>query len=795
MADQVISTQLFAHDQNTAAQRAEGLWRELQDVLGERYDVLGWLGYDRVGNHMYLARDRERVQLVGVRLAAIDPDPQGREQYRSSVLPRFDPNLLELGGVCSSCGKRITGWESECATCGAPPGVVGEDSSAIEGRARRGVAGKYEVIGAVPRAAELPLVYFGREFATGRLVALRFKAVDTGGGALELTGVTMLTPVSHSPHSGPVGPLDHGLSYPPGTAARKVCPKCERVYPADANFCPNDQNELVLEGQAEPLVGTVIGNRYKVLRRLGAGGMGRVYLAEHISFGRRDAVKIMAPGLATNAEAVRRFRREAENASRVKHRNCAMIYDFGETGSGSYYIAMEFVDGQSLAELVVEQGTMPLERVIGLTLQICDALHAAHSLEPSVVHRDLKPDNVMVTTEGGAELVKVVDFGIAKAVQGQSLSAPGLLIGTPAYMSPEQLVGDPVDPRSDIYSLGCILYELCTGRRAYSGLTIEEITFQKLQGKPPRLAMLRPELPRELEAIIDKALARSPGDRYGTVAGFRDAVRQLKPLPAGSIAAPPTRRWPSTAGRRAVMLGGSLLAAVILAYAIPKLIDDRSGSAAKATADSLAVRNREREQAVQQERERQDSIRRERGRQDSIRQAREQAAKQERERQDSIRREREHQDSIKRAEEEARKPLKLGPAGGAGGNLFSDICEDYVRGIRVRAGYWIDAVQLICRSGSQPLRGGAGGTEQTFWLRPGEYVTAIRGSALAPNLPYVFSLQIRTTYRSSPVYGNGGPTKGSVPFAFVVPAGRRFAGLWGKSSRSVDALGVVTLGR
>jgi serine/threonine protein kinase len=590
MPELVIKTELSVGDGSSAAQRAKAIWRELQAATSDTHDILGWLGYDRLNNHVYLGRHRSSGALHGFQLVLLDPFPSGEDRFRARQLDVFDPSLIELGGTCSSCGKKLTGWEVECVSCGLPPGVpagagVPERGNLLLAAARRVTAGRYEVLGPFPRAPGLAAAYFGRELTTGSIVVFWLREVGTDAArqttyaqtqtiytqsqtTYALGPVHTVTPASASPHSGEVGPLEDAAGLATGErAGRKVCPHCKTVYPPEANFCVRDQRELVLEGQDEPMIGMIIGGRYKVLRRLGAGGMGRVYLAEHLGFGRQDAVKIMAPGLAADADAVRRFRREAENASRVKHRNCATIYDFGDTGTASYYIAMEFIEGATLAGILADHGTMPLERVLDITLQICDALQAAHALQPPVVHRDLKPDNVMIAAEEGCDVVKVVDFGIAKAVQGQSLSATGIVIGTPAYMSPEQLFGKPVDTRGDIYSVGCILYELCTGRRAYPGDSPEEIAFKKTQGAPPRPSEVRPELPSELDAVVVKALARTPESRHATITEFRDALRRIQatastaPLRRGGPPRPPWRTH-----YRAYLVGG-LVGLSILAYA------------------------------------------------------------------------------------------------------------------------------------------------------------------------------------------------------------------------------------
>ena len=190
----------------------------------------------------------------------------------------------------------------------------------------------------------------------------------------------------------------------------KVCPVCSTEYADDVRFCPNDGQTLRSSGPTEDLVGQVIADRYHVLKKLGEGGMGQVYLAEHMKMGRRSAIKVMNPSLVHDPDAVARFNREAANASRITHPNVCAIYDFGETPDGLIYLAMEFVEGEPLTDLLARDRVLPLARAASIFLQVVDALQAAHDL--GIVHRDLKPDNIMLTrARDGSDVVKVVDFG------------------------------------------------------------------------------------------------------------------------------------------------------------------------------------------------------------------------------------------------------------------------------------------------------------------------------------------------------------------------------------------------
>ena len=305
----------------------------------------------------------------------------------------------------------------------------------------------------------------------------------------------------------------------------KICPLCATEYPDGTRFCPNDGQTLRASSPAADLVGQVVADRYHIVRKLGEGGMGQVYLAEHVKMGRQSAIKVMNPAMVHDADAVARFNREASNASRISHPNVCAIYDFGETSEGLIYLAMEFIDGVPLSTVLEREGALPVHRAAGLCLQVAEALQAAHDL--GIVHRDLKPDNIMLARgRSGQEIVKVVDFGIAKAVTGdaggQKVTKTGLVIGTPEFMSPEQLAGDSVDGRSDLYSLALVLYRAITGRLPFEGDTVQETMVKRLTDEPRPLAQARPDLPFPpgLQACLDQALARMPGQRYQSVAKF-----------------------------------------------------------------------------------------------------------------------------------------------------------------------------------------------------------------------------------------------------------------------------------
>ncbi|HEY5159663.1 MAG TPA: Stk1 family PASTA domain-containing Ser/Thr kinase [Gaiellaceae bacterium] len=261
----------------------------------------------------------------------------------------------------------------------------------------------------------------------------------------------------------------------------------------------------------DPLIGALFDGRYKILKKLGSGGMATVYLAEDQELGRRIAIKILNARHASDKQFVERFRREASSAAGLSHPNIVQIYDRGNA-EGTYYIAMEVIEGRSLKELVVQRGPSPIPVAINYTRQILAALRFAH--RNGVVHRDIKPHNVLVDDEGR---VKVTDFGIARAGASE-MTEVGSIIGTAQYLSPEQARGAPVDDRSDLYSVGVLLYELLTGEAPYNGDTPVEIAMKHLSAVPEPPSAKRPEISPELDSVVLRALAKNPDDRYQSAA-------------------------------------------------------------------------------------------------------------------------------------------------------------------------------------------------------------------------------------------------------------------------------------
>ena len=303
----------------------------------------------------------------------------------------------------------------------------------------------------------------------------------------------------------------------------KLCPQCGTRYEGDNRFCTLDGATLVLENPADSLTGNVLADRYLIDRKLGEGGMGEVYLAEHIRMKRKVAVKVMRAWLTKDPAAIGRFHREAENASQITHPNVAGVYDFGETPEGLVYLAMEFVEGEPLTAVLEREKVLNHIRASDIVSQTADALAAAHSL--GILHRDLKPDNVMIgRTRSRTDLVKLLDFGIARVMgrETQHFTSTGLIVGTPEWMSPEQIAGDKLDARSDIYTLGLIAFRMLTGEGAFSGVTSQEVLLSKMTKAPRRLHDVRGDVewPEDLQASMDKVLATDQSGRYDDALAF-----------------------------------------------------------------------------------------------------------------------------------------------------------------------------------------------------------------------------------------------------------------------------------
>ncbi|MBL8935005.1 MAG: serine/threonine protein kinase [Archangium sp.] len=320
---------------------------------------------------------------------------------------------------------------------------------------------------------------------------------------------------------------------PPDTV---LCPICAKVLEGEPNFCDACGADLRgLGGHSDTLSGPdkdkIIDGRYRLLEKLGEGGMGSVYKVEHVRMGKIAALKVMRPDAAVDKGLKARFLQESRVVAKLSHPNTVQVFDAGELDDGSLFMAMEYVPGKDLAWHLKAHGPMSEEKAISVAVQLLASLAEAH--EYGIIHRDIKPANVMLLRrrKGGDEQVKLLDFGIAKLAEGDARnSTTGDFVGTPAYMSPEQVRGEVVDARSDLYSLGALLFELVTGRQLYTGPTAVSIVKQHLEEPVPRVADLVPDAPitPAFEKVVTTALAKRAEDRFADAETMKKALEALR---------------------------------------------------------------------------------------------------------------------------------------------------------------------------------------------------------------------------------------------------------------------------
>jgi len=277
----------------------------------------------------------------------------------------------------------------------------------------------------------------------------------------------------------------------------------------------------------EGMIGRLLGGRYRLVRRLGSGGMGTVYLCEHAVLSRRYALKVLHADRASDPEVVERFRQEARAASQIDQENVIEVLDFGEDPSGELFYVMEALDGRTLTQVMREDGPLPVERALALFEQVCKALAAAHGR--GVVHRDVKPDNVLVERlDDGSERCKLIDFGISHVPGADRLTRDGEIIGTPEYMAPEQASGSEVDALTDVYAAGVLAYELITGTLPIVGSTaVATLVAHQTQAPEPPSAR-RPGVPPEVDRLLLRALAKRPGDRQPSMKALAAEVMRVR---------------------------------------------------------------------------------------------------------------------------------------------------------------------------------------------------------------------------------------------------------------------------
>src|SRR5262245_30284534 len=318
------------------------------------------------------------------------------------------------------------------------------------------------------------------------------------------------------------------------------------------------------DARLDPLVGAVLADRYQIIRRIGEGGMGAVYEAKHTLIGKRVAVKVLLEKFLAKSDFVARLLQEARLASSIGHEHIVDVTDFGTTSDGRSFVVMEFLDGESLAELAMREAPLPIERSLGIARQVASALGAAHA--KGIFHRDVKPENIYLVKRGDADFVKVVDFGISKAVkpggdeggEGYRLTHTGLLLGTPLYMSPEQARGEEdLDHRVDIWALGVLLYECLTGEVPFRANNYLGIISQVLTHEPTPPSKLRPELgiSDAVETVVMRAMEKDRTRRYQTMAELEHDLERLiagdqnvgfvpRVTGTGTAASAAPRRWP-----------------------------------------------------------------------------------------------------------------------------------------------------------------------------------------------------------------------------------------------------------
>ncbi|MGH9446075.1 MAG: serine/threonine protein kinase, partial [Terriglobia bacterium] len=347
----------------------------------------------------------------------------------------------------------------------------------------------------------------------------------------------------------------------------KSCPSCQSTYPGHFSMCPRDGTALV--DAEEWSSGMVIRGKYRILNKIGQGGMGGVYKAHHVMFEELRALKVMNPDLLGNAGFVRRFKQEAVIARKLQHANAVRVDDIDEAEDGRPFIVMEYIEGKSLKSVIQEQGRLPVDRACSIAKQVAAALDAAHQL--GMVHRDIKPANIVLIHTPAGEQAKVLDFGIAKLkeahateAEGMTLTGTGIVIGTPQYMSPEQAAGkrgDQLDGRSDIYSLGVVMYQMLTGELPFKADTTIELILAQINTPPRPILEVHPDfnIPPAVAQLVMRCLEKKPemrpssGSRFiSQIQSVGDVKWEWETVPTRTTSFPPSRAVTREA-RKAIM--------------------------------------------------------------------------------------------------------------------------------------------------------------------------------------------------------------------------------------------------
>jgi serine/threonine-protein kinase len=371
----------------------------------------------------------------------------------------------------------------------------------------------------------------------------------------------------------------------------KTCPACQASYPDTIAYCSRDGAELVTMGTWAP--GAVVRGRYRILGKIGEGGMGAVYKAKHTGFDELRAIKVLNPELAGDAKFLERFKREAYITRKLRHPNAVQVEDIDKAEDGCPFIVMEYIDGQSLMQAMQERGPMPAWRVCDIAKQVAEALDAAHRL--GMVHRDIKPDNIVLIQTREGERAKVLDFGIARLrevgkeqeTQGMNLTGGGFIVGTPNYISPEQAAGkrgDDLDGRSDIYSLGIVMYQMLTGELPFKSETTMDMLLAHIQHPPSPIRLVRSDLsiPEPLASLVMRMLQKKRELRPPTAAALIEDLKRVE-------------MWISTAAPR-VAPGATVAIPVgsggpVPAPALPSPVAPRSPLTPRPVVSSTGVRD------------------------------------------------------------------------------------------------------------------------------------------------------------------------------------------------------------
>lgn len=306
------------------------------------------------------------------------------------------------------------------------------------------------------------------------------------------------------------------------------CERCGEISLASAQFCPACGAPRLHEFTGDALIGELVGERFLIKERMGHGASGTIYVAEHVTLRRRVALKVLHHELSRDDLAIERFRREATTVSEIDNEHIVHIHDFGRTADGRLYLAMEYLEGETLDTVLKRDKRLPVERTVDILIQLGEALMEAHAI--GYIHRDLRPRNVFLSVRrGSANFVKLLDFGLAKLVEREGEAATtslGMTFGDPKYMSPEQARGEGLDRRADIYSLGCIAYEMLIGEPPFTGGRVFDILSRHVDAEPMVPSMRRPDVPAWLDATVLRMLAKSPEERFVTVYRLVEALRQ-----------------------------------------------------------------------------------------------------------------------------------------------------------------------------------------------------------------------------------------------------------------------------